>query len=251
MYAKARLSAGGAALVALVLTTGCSGGSSSGAAAPTTTTTSQPAAAAASMTAPCISADEASLGVHFPAAGETLEGIVVGSGDAGIVLAHEADGDLCQWKPYALALSKEGYQVLAYTSGKDTVAGVVAAAAELRAKGAKRVLLVGASKGGTAVLTAAPSIQPPVAAVVDLSGPKAIDDVDATTAIGKLSVPTLFMAGTLDKPFVDDTKALYAAATNAPRRKLALVPGGGHGIALVETNAKTIEAFLRRYAKGS
>ena len=244
----------GSALTGLILTAGCAGGSSTGA-APTKTTGAPAsvvtAASLPSMAAPCIDDDERALGVHFPAAGESLEGIVLGTGTTGIVLAHQADGDLCQWKPYAYALSRRGYRVLTYTSGLHTKAGVVAAAAELRTKGVTRILLVGASKGGTAVLAAAPDIHPPVLAVVDLSGPTSIDDVDASAAVTHLTAPILFMASTLDTPFVTDTKTMYKAATHSVGRKLVLVPGDDHGIALVEYNAPTIEAFLHRYAQGS
>lgn len=226
------------------MTAGCGGSTS--AAAPADAATPPP-----SMAATCVNDDERPLGVHFPAGGETLEGIVFGTGNVGVVLAHQSGGDLCEWKPYAYALSRLGYRVLAYTSGTDNKAGVVAAAAELRAKGAGRVMLVGASKGGTAVLTAAPDIKPPVAAVVDLSGPTAFEDVDASDAVTHLSAPTLFMAGTLDEPFVTDTQTMYAAAIHSVGRKLVLIPGGDHGVALVGDNAPTIETFLHEYAQGS
>ncbi|HEV2918592.1 MAG TPA: alpha/beta fold hydrolase, partial [Actinomycetota bacterium] len=48
---------------------------------------------------------------------------------------------------------------------------VAAATAQLRRRGADRVVLIGSSMGATAVLSAAARIRPPVAGVVSLSGP--------------------------------------------------------------------------------
>ena len=63
---------------------------------------------------------------------------------------------------------------------------VVAATAQLRRRGVDRVVLVGSSMGGTAVLSAATRICPPVAAVVSLSGASGFGGVDAQGAMARL-----------------------------------------------------------------
>ncbi len=52
--------------------------------------------------------------LRFPAAdGTQLDGVLVGSGPAGVVLLHQHPADLCGFWPYAVYLSKRGLQALA------------------------------------------------------------------------------------------------------------------------------------------
>lgn len=115
--------------------------------------------------------------LRFPAAdGTQLDGVLVGSGPAGVVLLHQHPAGLCGFWPYAVYLSKRGLQALAIDLrcyGKsacpqaddaksrvvDDVAGAVAA---LRARGAKRIALVGASLGASTALLAGAALRPPV-----------------------------------------------------------------------------------------
>jgi alpha-beta hydrolase superfamily lysophospholipase len=94
--------------------------------------------------------------LRFPAAdGTQLDGVLVGSGPAGVVLLHQHPADLCGFWPYAVHLSKRGLQALAIdlrcygrsacpqaddakSRVVDDVAGAVAA---LRAHGARRIAL--------------------------------------------------------------------------------------------------------------
>lgn len=46
--------------------------------------------------------------------GVLLDGAVLGRSPVGIVLAHEAFGDLCRWVPYGKLLSQEGFRVLVF-----------------------------------------------------------------------------------------------------------------------------------------
>lgn len=206
-------------------------------------------ATAAPLTAGCLGDDDRAHVVHLAAAGETLEALTLGAGRVGIVMAHELGEDLCQWKPYAESLAKRGYRVVTFSQGANLRAGVVAAAGELRREGAGRIMLVGASIGGTAVLAAAAVIKPPVAAVVDLSGPGELNGVDAASVVSRLTMPVLFSAGSLDEPYVTDTKAMYKKATRSTGRRLLIVPTGSHGVALVTGKTQTtIEAFLHAHA---
>jgi dienelactone hydrolase len=92
---------------------------------------------------------------------------------------------------------------------------LAAAVAELRRRGATRVALVGASMGGAAVLIAGTRIQPPVAAVVSVSG-----ETDPTSLVGgiplnagaaakQLTVPTMLVVATNDRYVsVGETRAM-------------------------------------------
>ena len=118
---------------------------------------------------PCLSEAGAARPFRFrtPAGAVLVGGVVVGHGPTGLVLAHGRGGDLCEWLPRARELTEQGYQALAFDFGGfgDSRPGsgpgaridgdVAAATAQLRRRGADRVVLIGSSMGATAVLSAA------------------------------------------------------------------------------------------------
>lgn len=164
-------------------------------------------------------------------------------------LAHQSGQDLCAWQPYAHVLAKKGYRVLDLSFGADLVADVVGAAAQLRAQGSTTVILVGASMGGSAVVAAAPTIKPAVAAVVDLSGPATYEEADALGAAPHLAMPASFVASEDDSPFDTDIRDVYHAAKHSRGRKLLIRKGYEHGIDMVTGSTRTaIEAFLRQHS---
>jgi len=118
-------------------------------------------------------------------------------------------------------------------------------------RGVTRVALVGVSMGGAAVLIAGTRVQPPVAAVVSLSG-----ETDPTSLVGgiplhagaavkQLAVPTMLVVATNDRYVsVEETRAMYRAVKTGDKR-LEVLSGdfdGGHGWALLK-NPATGEEF--------
>jgi pimeloyl-ACP methyl ester carboxylesterase len=197
----------------------------------------------AGSSAPTPACVESEQVVRFSAAdGVQLTGALWGEGDVGIVLAHMYNGDLCQWRLFAPRLA-ERYQVLAfdfrgYSSRHPQPAGnierdVVAAATELRRRGASKVVLIGGSMGGAMVLEAATQMTPRPDGVVSLSAPIGASGVDASVAVKRLTMPLLFMATRLDRDFASEARFLWRAA-NSPDKQLALYPGALHGVNLVE-----------------
>jgi dienelactone hydrolase len=142
-------------------------------------------------------------------------------------------------RAFAIDLRCFGFSACPGGEAKGRVVDDIAAAvAELRRHGASRVVLVGASMGGSAVLIAGTRIQPRVSAVVELSG-----EVDPTNLVGgiplnagaavkRLAVPTMFVVATNDRYVqVDETRAMYQAA-RARDKRLEVVTGrlgGVHG----------------------
>jgi pimeloyl-ACP methyl ester carboxylesterase len=253
-------------LLVLALAAGCGNGSrdagTGGQAPATPPPTTAPATTAAAAAKPCLQGAAATEPVRFTSpAGATLVGAVLGDGRAGLVLGHQVGSDLCEWLPQAEAFAGRGYQVLAFDfagyggsqagSGPDARVDtdVVAAAEQLRRRGAEKIVLIGSSMGGTAVLSAATRIRPTVAGVVSLSGPASFQGVDAGAAVSRLRVPVLLVAGADDQPFVDDARAMYRAAPVRDKR-LLVVPGGGHGTSLLEfgEDAPKVLAAVRRFA---
>jgi dienelactone hydrolase len=182
--------------------------------------------------------------VRFKAAdGTPLDGVMVGSGTVGVVLAHEYEYDtgLCGAWPFANYLAKRGYRVLAIdmrcfgrsacprgdAAGR-VVDDLLAATSELRRRGVTKVALVGASMGGSAALIAATRVQPPIDAVISLSGEANPTSVlhlplNARAAVQQLTVPALFVVANLDQlTTVDETRAMYQSDKTADKRLLVL-----------------------------
>lgn len=211
--------------------------------------------------ATCLESSDRARRVIIPtSAGAKLTAALLGQGRHGVVLVHQSDGDVCQWLPYARELVRDGYFVLDLdltTSGSVQYEGVQqpnplglsvsAAAGYLRKQGAGKVVLVGASMGGTASLAAAAITRPRVDAVVSLSAPAEYAGIDARTAAGLLRVPVLYGAAADDSDFADDSRLLHAATKS--QKSLHIVPGFMHGVALVAqdgdpTIRRAVGAFI-------
>ncbi|MEV6104448.1 dienelactone hydrolase family protein [Streptomyces sp. NPDC051940] len=181
--------------------------------------------------------------------GSPVDGYLTGSGTTGIVLAHQSNLDVCSWVPAADELAKDGYRVLAVNSSANEVDEAVAGAKLLREKGATKIVLMGASKGGTGSLAAAAVIDPPVSAVVSVSGPTTYGDVDALAAAPKLTMPVYLIAGSADGRFAENAKELDKALKSAKGKKLELVDAGEHGNFLLETYPEVwqrVKAFIKQ-----
>ncbi len=178
-----------------------------------------------------------------------LAGVIYGTGKTGVVLAHQSDGSLCQWAPYAQVLGQQGYRAMAFdfpsygsSHGSDGLdAAVVEAATYLHEHGATSVVLIGASMGGTAVVAAAPQIEPPPAAVISLSGPSNYGGVSAYNAAPRLTMPVLYAVCQYDTAFVDSAHELYDRTPATVNRQLLEPVCGGHGVDLLfDSGAKGV-----------
>jgi dienelactone hydrolase len=229
----------------------------------------------------CGAPDTKATLVRFTAAdGTSLDGVLVGSGTTGVVLVHEYPNDLCGSWPFADYLAKQGLRAFAIDLrcfGRSTcpegdasgrvVDDIAAAVAELRRRGVSRVGLVGASMGGAAVLIAATRVQPPVAAVVSLSGetdPTGLVGgipLNAGAAVKQLTVPTMLVVATNDRYVsVEETRTMHQAVKTRSKR-LEVVSGpfdGRHGWHLLTDPANgqftsvtaNIVAFLTARTRG-
>jgi pimeloyl-ACP methyl ester carboxylesterase len=230
------------AFTALALT--ACGASSGGTAAPTETGAPATATGTTGKTLDsCASEDATTKIVHF--SGADLDGVVIGDGANGVVLAHQLHSNLCSWLPFAKRLAAAGVRVLAFdfpsTSHLDRY--VLAAVAELRRQGAHSIALAGASMGGTAVLVAA-SRDSKISRVASLSGPRDFEGLAAGRVVPRVHVPMLFVAAKEDSPYVDDAGAMYRAVGGD--KKLLVVPGSDHGTDLLDDEqvADQLLAFL-------
>jgi alpha-beta hydrolase superfamily lysophospholipase len=209
-----------------------------------TTTTSE-------ATTTTIAPDVATEDVTFTSAdGVELAGRIYGDGTTAIVALHMANRSKADFASSAPLLAAAGFTVLAYdgrgdgeSSQGDTAQRVqdpIAAVDLVRERGATKVFLLGASRGGALSLTAA--METPVDGVITLSAPP---PTDGPAAVSAVSVPSLYVNSENDE-FAESTQAMYDAA-NEPR-ELEMYPGGGHGVALFSTHDDLIDriaTFIR------
>ncbi len=190
----------------------------------------------------CLSARERSEMFLLDGPGhDRLAALSIGTGRVAVILAHQSDGSLCQWWPYARSLAAR-FRVVAFDfdgsgaspSGDGNYPGEIAAASWwARHHGSRLIVLMGGSMGGTAVMIAAADLGYLVAGVIDLSGPAQFGAMDALAAARRVRVPALFGYGTLDGAFPVYVRAVRAA-TASRDKPVVTVSGGTHGAALVD-----------------
>ena len=205
--------------------------------------------------------------------GTRLDGAMLGSGTAGVVLAHQYPADLCGWWPYAAVLARKGFRVLLFDfrcfglstcptdANGDLTDDLTGAVAELRRRGATSVALLGASLGATVSLMTAPTLTPTPDAVVSLSGEPDLGylvgstRLDAMASVGRLSSPVLFVVARGDLAVsVKETRSMFRAAGASDKRLVVLPSAYGLGWNMVidiRSNttpaSRTVLAFLRQH----
>jgi len=196
----------------------------------------------------------ASEAVTFTSAdGVKLEGRVFGDGPVGVVLSHMLPADQTSWWDFARKLSEGGYMALAFdfrgfcpggdagcSEGEKDIGAmwqdVVGAIGFLRSEGATRVMLVGASMGGTASLVAAAQEGVEVSVVVTLSAPVGIDGLAAdANLLTRITAAKLFIAGTGDRFGAAEAAQRLYAESPLPKR-VQIVTSNDHGTDLLTGN---------------
>jgi alpha-beta hydrolase superfamily lysophospholipase len=137
-----------------------------------------------------------------------------------------------------------------------SAADIAAAVRAVRALGATKVVVMGASLGGIAALVATPNLKPEIDGVVSVSGPAVIPGtLNAMPSVTKLDVPTLYVVSEGDQnppyDFAADAQKLYDA-TSTDEKRLEIQPGKLHGTFLVDGSAavrKLLLSFVRDPAK--
>ena len=203
--------------------------------------------------------------VSFRAAdGTKLVGHLFGTGRTAVILGHQSNGSLCEWLAYARRLARLGYTAFAIdfrghglsqhragAAGNRLASDLDAAVKVVRKRGKQKVFLVGASMGGIASLVAGANVKPAVDGVVSVSAPARFMGMNATATAPRLRVPVLYLAAEDDDnagyDFSEDAREMHAA-TRAVDKRLQILPGSSHGVALVAGSPRAkslIETFLK------
>jgi uncharacterized protein len=198
--------------------------------------------------------------------GIRLEGRLFGPANTtAVVLSHMLPSDQSSWWDFADRLANDGFMALTFdfrgycpggsagcSRGQKDVSSiwrdVLGAISYVRSRGANRVMLVGASMGGTASLVAASQPDADVAAVVTLSAPTSIEGLSATAdVLTRVSGAKLFIAGLGDPTgAADAAQQLYAQAP--PPKRIEIVPANDHGTDLLTgSQAEVVRTFVLNY----
>jgi dienelactone hydrolase len=193
------------------------------------------------------------------AGGVDLEGRVFGSGDVGVVLAHMRPGDQSQWIDFAPLLADHGYLVLTYdhrgvcpggglgcSSGKTGDIGwedLAFAVELLRARGASRVVVGGASLGAMESLYAL-TRGLDADGLIWLSGADLYGGVPVTDQVRAVRVPKLLATGEFDSDAVELRPAVERAAS--PPKHVVLLDTGEHGTNILEFGDPAVADVFRR-----
>jgi uncharacterized protein len=202
--------------------------------------------------------------------GVKLSGRLFGSGTVGVVLSHMLPADQTSWWDFASELADEGYRALTYdfrgycpggdagcSAGAKQIApiwqDVLGAIDEIRSAGATRVVLIGASMGGTASLVAASKPGAQVQAVLTLSAPASIEGLVADPqTLSTVTAAKLFIAGNADPTGSADAAQQLYDSSPQPKR-VDIVTSSDHGTDLLTGNQSgivrtTILNYLQEYA---
>jgi pimeloyl-ACP methyl ester carboxylesterase len=191
-----------------------------------------------------------------------LTGLLYGQGKTMVICSHQNQSSLADWRGSGIPerLAALGYQVLLYNfrgfGGSDgdidtTMLDVdlTAAVNYAHQQGATKIVLMGASMGGTASLNVATTQK--VEALISLSSPQAIG-VNVTDAdLKKMTVPKLFIASEDDEPYVSDIKHMHDIS--ADPKEMYIYPGSNHGVAILGSDSGDAPAlrilhFIQQYA---
>lgn len=217
------------------------------------------AAVAAPLWSPAVAAAPSPVHVSFRSSdGITLRGHLWPGGSTAVVFSHMYGTTQAIWYDLAGRLAAQGYTVLTFdfrgvgtSSGRLVIANVyrdtLAAVAFIRTRNPRKIVLIGASMGGTSSIIAAGRTT--VDGLVVIASGMVFQGLDVHPRLPNLRMPKLFIVGRADAPFTSSVKTMYAR-TPQPKQ-LIVIPTGLHGTYMFrstrhrETIHQAIFTFLR------
>ena len=169
-----------------------------------------------------------------------------------VVLTHQFRGTPCDLSGLAAALVARGWRAVSWTTDTSpTPRTLRLLVAHERDRGARTVVLAGASAGGATSVVAAAGIRPRVDAVVALSpSGYAMQPGDVVAAAGRWSGPLLVVAGALEPGFADVAEDV--AAAHDGDEELLLVPDSAeHGKDYVRRRTDPVTARVAAFLAAS
>lgn len=174
--------------------------------------------------------------------GITLSGTLFGASGVGVLLSHMFPADQSSWHAFGRTLADNGYLALAYdfrgygeSGGSKELAkldrDVRAAVAFLREQGARQIVLIGASMGGTASAKVALSVE--AIGLVVLSSPQSFQGLNVTADELNLNGASSLWIASRDDPVSRDVEVMYEDASEP--KSIHLYNGAAHGTDIFST----------------
>jgi dienelactone hydrolase len=173
--------------------------------------------------------------------------------DTAVVLAHMHNSSKESWTDAAVALARNGITALMFDfrghvgqegeKGTDLDVDVTAAITDVRARGAARVFVVGASMGGTAAVAA--GAQHKLDGIVGVSPAARFDDLDALALAADVEEPSLFIAARDDEEYTDAAEQLADITGGG----VVMYDGAAHGTDLLVDHHNELIAAIIRFVK--
>ena len=167
--------------------------------------------------------------------GENISGLIFGTGDIGIVLAHMRGRGQSSWYAFAQKARDSGYVVLTFdfrgygestgTKDKRIDRDLEAAVRYMSlVENVRKVVIIGASMGGAAAIEIADEFN--VDAVAALSPPITFGRIDALEAASSMRTPLLLVVAENDPPF---NSYVNSFLTTASTTRFLQMTGNQHG----------------------
>ena len=185
-----------------------------------------------------------------------VKGHLYGTGGAAVVFAHMYPNDQRVWAPFAAEVAGQGYTALTFdfrgygeTGGQKDISRIdrdlVAAVRFLRERDYDKVVLVGASMGGTAALKVAArdDLADIIAGVVAVSAAESFRGLVARDDVSRISIPVLFVASEGDDGAPQSLQSMFERVGGQKDRRL--FSGGAHGTELLDgEHAAEVKALI-------
>lgn len=194
--------------------------------------------------------------------GTRLRGHLWASGPNAVVFSHMFGTTQSIWYDLAGKLAAQGYTVLTFdfrgvgtSSGKLVIRHVyrdtLGAVRFIRRRNPEKIVVMGASMGGTSSIVAAG--QTKVDGLVVIASGMLFQGLDARPYLATLQMPKLFIVGTEDAPFNQSVRTMHERSPEP--KQLRMIPTAAHGTYMFrstthrETIYEAIFDFLRKVSQ--
>lgn len=183
----------------------------------------------------------------------TTNGKLYGAGHKAIIFSNMDTNDQGEWEPAVNALLSDGYQILVYDYPEhvDDQSGTLEDAVSfIAAAGARKIILVGASRGGVASIKVAArnTNNDSIVGVVALSAPIEYEGTIFfyNHELSGIKIPKLLINSENDDG-ANDTGKMFELFEGP--KELLIFPGNAHGTELFHQQGESIFKNLRYFAK--
>jgi len=180
-------------------------------------------------------------------------GKLYGAGHTAIVFSNMDTNDQSEWEPAVNALLSDGYQILAYDYPEhidDQSRTLEDAISFIAATGARKIILIGASRGGVASIKVAArnTNNDSIVGVVALSAPIEYEGTIFyyNHELSGIKIPKLLINSENDDG-ANDTRKMFELFEGP--KELLIYPGNAHGTELFHQEGESILKKLRDFAK--